>query len=54
MVIHFGIVFLKQYNFFFQPKEELRHTLIDTIKNSEGLLNSVNGKSESFLVICLT
>ncbi|NXR20538.1 CKAP2 protein, partial [Cinclus mexicanus] len=27
------------------PKEELRHTLIDTIKNTEGLLNSVNGGS---------
>ncbi|NXM61351.1 CKAP2 protein, partial [Illadopsis cleaveri] len=25
------------------PREELRHTLIDTIKNTEGLLNSDNG-----------
>ncbi|NWS85249.1 CKAP2 protein, partial [Toxostoma redivivum] len=27
------------------PKEELRHTLIERIKNAEGLLNSVNGGS---------
>ncbi|KAM7066343.1 cytoskeleton-associated protein 2 isoform 2-T2 [Acridotheres tristis] len=27
------------------PKEELRDTLIDTIRNAEGLLNSVNGGS---------
>lgn len=51
MIINFGIVFLKQYNFFFQPREELRHTLIDRIKNTEGLLNSDNGKSEYSVLV---
>ncbi|XP_018764162.3 cytoskeleton-associated protein 2 isoform X2 [Serinus canaria] len=27
------------------PREELRHTLVDTIKNTEGLLNSDNGET---------